>query len=210
MRVRVLAEKVQGWGRSEDLLPHRTYPLSTCLASVAVELERIEEDNELRQLFLFQAPTANVYPLLIGAQARGILDDQMIQAISLLDLRVYQVRGTSPKAELFRTAIASMKTGERADILHAILVYCRDFGSDAELDANLRRAVYRESFAKFVLWSFCKGGSNGNAGDVGLYRSCQIDHIFPQDFGEFDIRGCGFGDKEEYLVSNHRFGNLTL
>jgi len=199
--------------RPEEL---RGFVLSWCEDLVAVSdalaglLRLIPTSDSHRRLFQFQSPNASAYPLLVTAKARGILDDEMLQAIAVLDLRVYQVRGTDPKADLYRKALANMKTGERADILETVLRYCRDFGSDQRLDNILRGHVFKQGFTKYVLWRFAVAQDpEARELDHNLYADCQVEHILPQEASTFDVTTFGFENPEDYEASKHGFGNLT-
>ena len=173
-------------------------------------LERIETTESHKRLFQFQGPAASVYPLLVAAEARAILDDQLLQAIAILDLRVYQVRGTDPKADLYRNAIARMKKGDRDGILRTILGYCRSFGGDQELNSILQGHVYRQGYAKYVLWNHAVAHDpEVKELDYGLFADCQMEHILPQDPSTFDVTTFGFADNEDYESMEHGFGNLT-
>jgi hypothetical protein len=173
-------------------------------------LDRIPTVESHRRLFQFQHPSASIYPLLVAAEARGVLDEQMLQAISILDLRVYQVRGTDPKADLYRNAVATMKTGNPDDILGTILRYCRDFGSDQELGIILQGHVFKQSFAKYVLWNFAvRHDKEVSELDYELFKDCQMEHILPQEASTFDVTTFGFGSEEDYELTKHGFGNLT-
>ncbi len=199
----VLREFVVGWCKDLDAVSQ---------ALVAL-LERIPEDSSYKQLFRFQGPSASVYPLLVTAEARGILDEEMLNAIAVLDLRVYQVRGTDPKADLYRYAVSKMKTGERNDIYNAILCYCHQFGADQALDNILRGRVYRQSFTKYVLWQFAVEAdpeTETDELDHELYADCQVDHLLPDNPSTFYVKYSGFDTDEDYEGSKHTFGNLAV
>jgi len=195
----------------------RAFILAWCEDLLAVStalfrlLDRIAESESHKRLFQFQSPRASVYPLLVAAEARKILDDQMLQAISILDLRVYQVRGTDPKADLYRDALATMKTGNRDDILKTILDYCRSFGSDQELNSNLQGHVFGQGFTKYVLWNFAVAHDKEVTDlDWKLFSDCQIEHILPREASTFDVTTYGFSSREDYKSTNDGFGNLIL
>jgi Protein of unknown function (DUF1524) len=179
-------------------------------------LERIPENPAYARLFRFQGPNASVYPLLVATQARGFLDDKMMQALSILDLRVYQLRGTDPKADLYRYTVSEMKIAERDAIYNNIVGYCRQFGTDQELDSILRGHVYRQSFTKYVLWQYslwqAAESNNGEVNEVDyeLYADCQVDHVLPDVPTTFDVTTFGFKTDEEYEATKHSFGNLTV
>ena len=174
-------------------------------------LERIPEDISYEQLFRFQEPNASVYPLLVTAEARGFLDKEMLNAIAVLDLRIYQIRGTDPKANLYRHAVSEMKTGKRKDIYNSIVQYCHYFGTDQALDGILRGPVYGRSFTKYVLWE-CAVADRFETDTVGytIFDQCQVDHVLPDDPSTFDVTTVGFDTDEDYEASKHRFGNLTV
>lgn len=173
-------------------------------------LEGIAWSKMHKRLFQFQGPSASVYPLLVAAESRGILDEQMLQAISILDLRVYQVGGTEPKADLYRSAVASIKTGKRDDILTTIIRYCQEFGSDQKLNGMLQAPVFKRGFAKYVLWSFAVERDREVTDlDYELFSDCQVEHILPQEPSTFDVTTFGFSSAEDYELTKHGFGNLT-
>ena len=198
------------------------FVLSLCddLAAVSQALvsllERIPDNPAYARLFRFQGPNASVYPLLVATQARGFLDDKIMEALSILDLRVYQIRGTDPKADLYRNTVSEMKTGERDTIYNNIVRYCRDFGTDQELDSILRGHVYRQSFTKYVLWQYAllqaaeSDNREVNELDYELYADCQVDHVLPDASTTFEVTTFGFKTDEEYEAAKHGFGNLTV
>jgi hypothetical protein len=194
----------------------RAFILAWCADLLAVSaalarlLERIAESETHKRLFQFQSPSASVYPLLVAAESRGILDEQMLKAISILDLRVYQVRGTDPKADLYRSAVSGMKTSNRNDILRTILGYCRAFGSDQELNSILHGHVFKQGFTKYVLWNFAVERDREVTDlDYELFSDCQVEHILPQEGSTFDVTTFGFSSDEDYELTKHGFGNLT-
>ena len=197
-----LRQFIDGWCENLD---------NVSQALVAL-LKGIPKDDAYNQLFRFQGPSASVYPLLVTAKARGILDKEMLDAIAVLDLRVYQVRGTDPKADLYRHAISHMKTGKRDTIYNAIVGFCQEFGSDQELDSIMRGHVYGQSFTKYVLWHYAvEDEGEADARNLGheLYADCQVDHIFARS-PSFDVTTFGFDTDEEYEAKKDGFGNLTL
>jgi len=64
-------------------------------------LAEIPNQPALSRLLQRQGLSASVYPLLIGLNAYRMLDDRMLEAVAVLDLRVYKVRGTDPRAWLY-------------------------------------------------------------------------------------------------------------
>ena len=196
----VLLEKfIVGWCEDLDKVSHALVTLLRC----------IQENSSYDRLFRFQEPNASVYPLLVTATARDILDEKMLNAIAVLDLRVYKVRGTDPRADLYRGAVSKMKTGERNTIYNAIVGFCQKFGADQEL--NLHGHVYDHSFTKYVLWQYAVEDDHETYElDHTLYGRCQVDHIFPDNSSTFDVTTFGFDTDEDYEASKHGFGNLAV
>lgn len=195
----------------------REFILAWCADLLAVAealsgiLEKMEASVEYRRFLQFQGPSGSIYPLLVSAAARGYLDDQMLWAISVLDLRVYKIRNSDPKAELYRQAVSVMKTGDRDEIFNAITRYCRWFGSDQVLHAYLTGHVYQQVYTKYVLWNYAVRDEQGiDALDYAIYSDCQVEHILPDDESLFDVTSFGFPSIEEYEVKKHVFGNLML
>ena len=184
--------------------------LDSVSQALAALLSQMPDHDQYTQMFRFQQPNASIYPLLVAAKARDILDDDMLNAIAVLDLRVYQVRGTDPKADLYRHAISQMKTGDRNSIYNAIVAFCREFGNDQEIGSILRGHVYGQSFTKYVLWRYaCQDQDRAANLDHELYADSQVDHIFASS-PSFDVTTFGFDTDEQYEASKHSFGNLTL
>lgn len=176
-------------------------------------LEQIEESDSHKRLFQFQNPSAIVYPLIVATEARGICDTEMLQAISILDLRIYQVRGTDPKADLYRNAFEKIKPGNRQAVLKAILDYCQAFGNDQELNSYLQGHVFKQGFTKYVIWNFLVESDKEKEVDeldYELFSRCQVDHILAQDTSTFDATSYGFESDEDYELTKHGFGNLTV
>lgn len=184
-------------------------------AAVAQSLSRLlaEIPNQpaLARLFQRQGLSASVYPLLIGLDACRMLDDHMLDAVSVLDLRVYKVRGTDPRAWLYRSAVSVLRCGASyEDIYKTIIGFTRYWGSDSTLDSYLRRGVYRQPYVRFVLWEMATAKLGALDANVPqLFSVCQVDHILPQK-PMIDISTCGFASEEEYFSEINRFGNLCL
>jgi hypothetical protein len=171
----------------------------------------IPVDPAYERLFCRQGVSASIYPLLIGVKARRMLDNKMLDAIAILDLRVYKVRGTDPKASLYKEAVSELRCGASyEDIYRRIIAFTRWYGSDSELDGYLRQAVYRKPYVHFVLWEMATSMSSGpNKPSAQLYPACQVDHILPQA-PQIDVSTCGFATDDDYRSQINRFGNLCL
>lgn len=179
--------------------------------SLSELIARIPEEPKYRNLFQRQGVSASVYPLLIGLKARGMLDDRMLDAVSILDLRVYKVRGTDPRAWLYKEAVSKLRSAVNYEQAYgAIIGFTRWFGNDSELDGYLRQAVYRQPYVRFVLWEMVTAMSSGlDVPADELFFTCQVDHILPQK-PMIDVATCGFATEDDYFSQINRFGNLCL
>lgn len=190
------------------------------LAAVAQSLfeliTHIPEKPMYRSLFQRQGVSPSVYPLLIGLEARGMLDDRLLNAVSILDLRVYKVRGTDPRAWLYKETVSKLRSAINHEQAYGTIIgFTRHFGGDSELDGYLRQAVYRQPYVRFVLWEFVlweMAKTTSSRLDMPadeLFFTCQVDHILPQK-PMIDVATCGFATEDSYFSQINRFGNLCL
>lgn len=197
------------------LLKQFIHDFAEDLAKVAESLDsliqHIDTDPGYQNLFLRQGVSASVYPLLIGLESRNLLDAEMLEAVAVLDLRVYKVRGTDPRAWLYRNALSRLRLGmSREEVLNAIVGFTRSYGSDAVLDGQLRQKVYKLPYVKYVLWEMAlDSGSRSSASTLAAFGKFQVDHILAQT-PEIDLTTCGFTDEADYNTQIHRIGNLCL
>jgi hypothetical protein len=179
--------------------------------SVSSVLAEIPNRPMLSKLLQRQGLSASVYPLIIGLNASRMLDDHMLEAVAVLDLRVYKVRGTDPRAWLYRSAVSAIRCGASyEEVYNTIIGFTRSWGSDAALDGSLRQGVYQRPYVRFVLWEM----ATAELGEINthisqLFSACQVDHILPRE-PMIDISTCGFASEEEYRREIDRFGNLCL
>jgi len=128
-----------------------------------------------------------------------------------LDLRVYKVRGTDPRAWLYKEAVSKLHATVTYEQAYGVIIgFTRGFGSDSELDGYLRQALYGQPYVRFILWEMANATSSGH--DVPsdeLFSTCQVDHILPQK-PMIDVTTCGFATDDDYFSQINRFGNLCL
>lgn len=167
-----------------------------------------------RKLFSFLGLSATVYPLILSLEAEGLLsdNDQLLPLIEALDVRVYKVRGTNPRADLYKRAISRIKSGSSARV-GKIRSFIKDFMDDDEFRVYLSRRMHKNPATKYMLWEFEKHQSpTFDEWDFDLYAGSdgvQIEHIFPIE-PVFDFPAYSFVDKSDYQNTIHRLGNLTL
>lgn len=173
--------------------------------------ELAEEDTPHRKLFTFLGLSATVYPLVVALASEEMLTDQLLRLIETLDLRVYKVRGTNPRADLYRDTISRIKIERDPLLVHeGIREFTERFMRDAEFRTYLSGGIYGNPAVKYILWEFEKDRHPSfDEWDFELYDDVQVEHIFPEE-PTLAFPARGFNDEGSYLSSVHRLGNLTL
>ncbi len=174
-------------------------------------IEKVKKDCKFRKLFSFMGLNTRVYPLIISLKLKGWLDNSMINIIEALDLRVYKVRGTDPRAKLYREVISQIKTNTNPkDIKTGIISFINEFMPDPLFQHYLNQSIYDNPAAKFILWEYEKHKNpNFDECNYDLYMDCQKEHIFAQN-PKPTFPSYGFSDEEEYFANIDRLGNLCL
>lgn len=195
----------------------KTY-VSDCLSSFRRLVEGFREAMEaarspggLRKLLCFLGVNASVYPLLLSAQAEGLGED-LLNCLEVLDLRVYKVRGTDPRADLYRKVISRIKIDQDpVKASEGIRKFIKQFMGDGEFRQYLRGGIDdRRQAVKYILWHHQKEfNPDFNDWDYELYRDVEVEHVFPKA-ERITLPGFGFENEEEYLAMRGHFGNLTL
>jgi len=170
-------------------------------------LERAKRDSAMKEFLAFQSPDAAVYPLIVGLEAEQKLSDAVLKVVRVLDLRVYQVRGTNPRATLYRETVSHLKHLSEQQIIKNIRGFVEYYGSDDQIAYLLAGKVFGQGFCKYVLWRFLTK-DHPNL-DWSLYRRCEVEHILSRT-PSLDPTTYGFDSGEEYEEKIHTFGNLTL
>jgi hypothetical protein len=173
--------------------------------------ELSEETTLYRKLFAFLGLNATVYPLIISLASEDLLDDHLLRLIETLDLRVYKVRGTRPRADLYKNTISRIKLDPDPLPVHeGIRGFVEQFMRDAEFRTYLSGSIYGNAAVKYILWEFQKHREPSfDEWNFELYDDVQVEHIFPEE-PTLAFPACGFNDEGSYLSSVHRLGNLTL
>ncbi len=176
------------------------------------ELAKKAESNTIhRKIFSFLNLSAAIYPFVVSLECEGLNSNEMLRAIEVLDLRVYKVRGTNPRAGLYKDTISRIKLKpEPYEIRRGIRSFIDDFMRDTEFQTYLFRSMYGNPVVKYILWEFEKHQTPSfDEWDFVFYDDLQVEHIFPVE-PTFSFPAYGFDDGAEYLDNIHRLGNLTL
>lgn len=184
-------------------------------AKFVIAFQRIinntQNDCQLKKLFSFLRLNARLYPLIISLESEGILDQTLLSMIENVEIRIYKIRGTDPRADLYRNAISQIKLNPDGAKIYKTI---RDFVDSLMWDDNFRsylsQQLYGNPAVKYILWEFEKNQTPSfNDCDYSFYRDLQIDHIFPEET-TLAFPALGFQDVPDYISNKDRIGNLTL
>jgi hypothetical protein len=172
-------------------------------------VSRAAESNAYRRLLSFLGVNASVYPLMIALEAEQIANESMLDLVEKLDLRVYKIRGTEPRADLYRDTISLIKLRpDQEHIKNGMEKVVRDFMGEAEFQAYLARSIYGNPAVKYILWEY----ENSQDPELGYwqldyYKDLQVEHIFPVET-TLGFPAYGFSEAAEYIASINKLGNL--
>ena len=174
-------------------------------------IDRVEHDCRIKKLFSFLGLSTRVYPLIISLESEGFLDDIMLHMIESLDLRVYKVRGTEPRADLYNFVVSQVKnTHDPTQINNNIRWFIVRFMPDSEFQAYLSRWISNNPAVKYILWEFEKQKNPVfNDCDFDFYEKLQVEHVFPVTLS-FSLPAYGFDGDNEYWENIYKLGNLIL
>jgi hypothetical protein len=135
----------------------------------------------------------------------------MLDIIETLDLRVYKIRGTDPRAGLYKNTISQIKLNpNRSKIFNDIREFIEWFMDDNEFQHYLNLNMYKNEATKYILWEYEKQKDPSfNSNDFALYKDAQVEHIFAET-PTINFPGSGFQDEKMYYENIHRLGNLLL
>jgi len=174
-------------------------------------IEQIKTNCKFKKLFSFLGLNTRVYPLLISLKVENLLNKQMLELIETLDLRVYKVRGTDPRARLYKEVISQIKINSNfTQIVNGIKSFINEFMPDPLFQHYLNQNIYDNPATKFILWEYEKyRNPSFNDCDSFTYVNCQKEHIFAQN-PKPTFPSYGFDTEEEYFANIDRLGNLCL
>lgn len=175
--------------------------------------DKISTDIQFKKLFSFLGISTRIYPLIVSLEAEGLLDKKMLDAVESLDLRVYKVRGTDPRAGLYNNAISQIKIKpDHSQIYSSIKDFAEEFMSEAEFRNVLGGSMYSNEATKYILWEFEKNQeSSFNGSDYDFYKTLQKEHILsPNLWSTLNLKALGFKESTEFFASVYKLGNLCL
>lgn len=192
--------------------------------------QQSHEDMQAYMLWVTQDLSATLYPLVIRLHLKGWLtalcpnDGRTVQElISVVDLRVFKLRGTNPQADIFRITRA-LSGGQGGDsmtleaLCQELRQFCERFMPDALMRTRLQdEDMYRHPALPRILLEVeqqQRSQTDEQALDLPalaarVAQGLTVEHVFPQDPNNaFAVTTYGFEDMLDYDRLKHRLGNL--
>jgi len=204
---RLKSEREQLYGFIDDFLKN----FRNFVEGFRELVKQAGNNSPYRKVFSFLGLSAAVYPLLISLKSENIIDNRLLEIAETLDLRVYKVRGTDPRADLYRDTISKIKINPNpCEIYKNVKTFVDGFMWDTEFQWYLNADIYGNPAVKYILWEIEKHqASSFDEWNFDLYRNVQVEHIFPGE-PTFGFPAYGFQDEVEYRNNINKSGNLTL
>jgi len=174
-------------------------------------VSRVSNDIHYKKLLSFLGMNARVYPLIISLEAENILEPRLLDIAESVDVKIYKVRGTDPRADLYRDTISQIRINPNAStVIQNVDDFLDYFGSDPEFRYYLNLMRYRNPAIKYILWEAEKHNEPSfDDSNFDFYRQLEVDHIFSQET-TLSFPAYGFQDQEDYNLNKDRLGNLCL
>ncbi|WP_456437792.1 DUF262 domain-containing protein [Desulfurobacterium sp.] len=195
----------------EKFLEEFVKELGSFVRSFKELLKKMDENRRIKKLFAFLGLNTRVYPLIISLELKGWLNEEMLSVIEALDLRVYKIRGTDPRAKLYREVVSQIKTAQNPEeVKSGIVSFIEEKMPEALFQHFLNQNIYDNPATKFILWEYEKHlNPDFNDCDENLYFEYQKEHILARN-PRPTFPALGFSNEEEYFASIDKLGNLCL
>ena len=175
-----------------------------------------ESNGAERRLLTFLGISADVYPLLIGLKQEEICSDNLLKLIETLDIRVYKLRGTGPRALLYRHVISKIAYKRDSEsIENGIKKVITQYSPDPSIPGYLQNIrIHKNPSFKFILWNHesslaLENKKEFDEWDYDLYSRVDIEHIFASEV-TLGFPSHGFKDAPDFDLNKDRPGNLAL
>ena len=190
-------------------------------------LDKAKQQNDdyskrLYKLLVLLQPNIRIWHLIVAAHYKSFLNENLLKLIESMDIRIYKVRGTDPRKDIYMEVISELKQSNKFPF-KSLCKFLQEYGNDSDFERYMRnKDMYKKEATKYILWEVNSElsqiakqlGVNSasrqfNDNDVKLYSKLQIEHIIAQNlnanFGDF-----GFSNETEFKEYLNRIGNLTL
>ncbi len=215
-----------------DFIKNTVKDLSGLTESFYRLLDEAECNGESYNKFLFKflvflQPNVRIWHLLVSAKYKGFLDINLLKLIESMDVRIYKVRGTDSRKNIYWNVISELK-GANKFPFQALCDFLKEYGNDIDIENRLKGYMYDNEATKYILWelnntqeitnfaqklklniNISNQAIHFNDCDVGLYKELQKEHVIARNVGEDFKRNC-FKDEAEFNEYINKLGNLTL
>lgn len=211
----------------QDFIENYVESLLEFFTSLNEIIQKTSVDKNYYKIFTILGLSATLYPLITVLNSQGRLSKNLqaenvetfsfIDLIEIIDVRVYKVRGTDPKADMARF-VYDVNNRKKSD--WAVEEWLHWFNSrwmnENEFRNNLLGSIYKRSRAVLphILLDYSEHLSNSELDletlkDYVKIKALSIEHILSQK-PKFTLKTHGFKSNDEYLDYEHTLGNLTL
>ncbi|MAM28698.1 MAG: hypothetical protein CMC13_06710 [Flavobacteriaceae bacterium] len=190
-------------------------------------IQKTSVDKKYYKIFSILGLSATLYPLVTilnsqnrlpkNLQAENFDRHTFLDLVEIIDVRVYKIRGTDPKADMARFAF-DVKNANRSDwdVEQWLHWFNSRWMNENEFRNNLLGSIYKRSRAVLphILLDYSEHLSNTELDletlkDYVKIKALSIEHILSQK-PKFTLKTHGFKSNDEYLDFEHTLGNLTL
>lgn len=191
-------------------------------------IQKTETDKKYFKIFSILGLSPTLYPLITVLNSQNRLENELsadnnygysfLDLIEVIDVRVYKIRGTDPKADMAKFVYKYNNNENLTDeqIKEELTWFNSRWMNESEFRNNLLGSVYKRSRAvlPFILLDYSEFLSNSeheleDLKDIVKTKSLTLEHILSQT-PKFSLDTHGFQSEEEYLEFEHTIGNLTL
>ncbi len=183
----------------------------------------------LYHLLIIQKLSANLYPLLIRMQVRGLLFGnhyKFLKKIFVADMRVYKIRGTFPQKDIFYLSHDAFDAPPE-EVCNRLLEFVQRFMNDNAFRSSIQnQLMYNNPGLNSIFTEkelcYIKRSPEYNVLDNSdkkafllnkmiemVVKHQTMEHILPQE-PSFDPVEYGFNDEDDYYEVIDGVGNLTL
>lgn len=207
-----------------DFITSYTNSLFTFFEALHDLLRSASKNERYYKVFSILGLSATLYPIATVLNRQGRLETNLVRPdttfldlLEIIDVRVYKVRGTDPKADIAKIAYSLNNDNLKDSDAEGWLLWFNERWMGAEeFRNNMMGAVYRRSKAVLphVLLDYSENLSNrvltlDELKDLVKKKALSLEHILSQK-PKFTLKTHGFKSTEEYLEYEHTLGNLTL
>lgn len=186
-------------------------------------LERTKSDEKYYKIFRILGISATLYPLIVKLETLGFLERNLpckeystytfLDILEIIDVRVYKIRGTDPRAEISRFAYQLDNNWKEKEIQDWLLWYNKQWMSREELLINLNGYIYRNRALPHIFIEYCEdiNAKKYSIDDLREFVKGKptIEHILSKT-PKFTYKSVGFKSGEHYLEYRDTLGNLTI